>query len=142
MLDQSRTPHVSAVTMRRPQSSAVGGGVVSCIGCGAVIPLASASLAGVGYRCQTCGRASQPRLAGGTGAFDLRAQQVAQRSARVSSGRRAQQKAGSELIVIGAIVILLGAALMPLAFWWLGAAAMIVGGVAAVVGVARRKAPY
>lgn len=135
MLDQSRTPHVSPATMRRPQSSAVGGGVVSCLGCGAVIPLASASLAGVGYKCQVCSRTSQPRLAGGTGSFDLRAQHAPR-------SRRATQRAGSELVVIGVIVMLLGAALMPLAFWWLGAAAMIVGGVAAVIGVARRKAPY
>jgi hypothetical protein len=133
VLEQSRIPDVSPEPLRRSLSAVVGGGVVSCVGCGSVIALVNAVVGG-GYRCQTCSsRMPRTRLANGTAAHAI-ATRPSQRT------RRAPTKAGTELIFIGVTVLALGAIVMPLLFWWPGLAAILLGGTAIGVGVARRNA--
>jgi DNA-directed RNA polymerase subunit RPC12/RpoP len=131
MLDQSRTPNVSPEVLRRPPSAMIGGGVVSCVGCGKVIALVSADIVGLGYRCPGCSsRMSVKSIGRGTGSqATVRARQAAARS-------------GMELIWIGMAVLALGAVLMAMLFWRTGVAAMLLGGATIGVGVARRKSAY
>ena len=137
MLEQSRIPDVTPEPLRRSLSTIVGGGVVSCVGCGSVIALANAVVGG-GYRCETCSsRGPRTRLANGTAQHA-----IAPRPARQPHARRAPTKAGTELIFIGSTVLALGAIVMPLLFWWPGFAAILLGVATVGVGVVRRNSSY
>lgn len=127
-------PYVPPGALVKPAGAVVDEhGLVACVTCGARIPLSSADVVGMGYRCTRCThRAEIGQL---TGAGDA--------ASHFTAGER-KEIANSALITIagGVGAMLLGIVLFALWFRRIGIAC-VVGGIAMIgLGFARRDAAY
>ncbi len=132
--DPGPAPYVPAGALERPAGAVVNAsGEVTCVVCNSRVPLASADVVGMGYRCAACShRAELARLTGGGDAA----------SHFTRSERTEVARSGLILVFAGVGAVFLGVLLMAFLFFRAGII-LIVGGISmAGTGLSRHNAAH
>jgi hypothetical protein len=131
MLDERITPYVPAEALHRPAGAVVNDGMVTCVACQKILPVANADIVGMGYRCVPCSqKASIAKLTGrGDAASHFSATE-----------REGLKESGSQVIWWGVGMLFLGALLLFAMFFKLGTAMTLAGVIAIAIGLGRRQA--
>jgi hypothetical protein len=131
MLDERIQPYVPQEALQRPAGAVVNDGMVTCVTCSTILPIAKADIVGLGYRCVPCSHKAHVRklTGGGDAASHL--------SANERSGLR---ESGTQVVWGGAGLIFVGVVLIFALFLRTGAAAILTGIIAIAIGLARKNA--
>ncbi len=131
MLDERIAPYVPAEALHRPAGAAINDGMVTCVSCQKILPVAKADIVGMGYRCVPCSqKASIAKLTGGGDAA----------SHFSVNERDGLKESGSHVIWAGVGITFLGVLMLFGMFLRTGTMATLIGVIAIAIGIARRNA--
>jgi hypothetical protein len=131
MLDERIAPYVPREALQRPTGAVVNDGMVTCVSCQAILPVAKADIVGLGYRCVPCGhKAHLTRLTGGGDA-----------ASHFTEDERDGLRASGDAVMWAGIGITIASAIAMAALMLkLGTAGLLIGVITIIIGVARRNA--